>query len=106
MTGRVNPAHRGRVKSNPRWELASNFRGKLQHAGADNRRDGGPWRFVGPENLVRVVRRLTDRPTTIEVDTDDTLRGYLMRNITLASTGPSRAPANQFLGEDWVNERG
>jgi putative DNA primase/helicase len=56
-----------------------------------NRRHGGPWVFVGPENLVRVVRRLSDRPTALQVDTDDTLRGYLMRNVTFLA-GSERSP--------------
>lgn len=46
-----------------------------------NRRRGGPKIFVGPDNLVRVIRRLSDRPSMIEVLTDDILRGYLIRHV-------------------------
>jgi len=47
-----------------------------------NRRNGGPRIFVGPETLVRVVQRGAERSAIIQVETDDTLRGYLMRNVT------------------------
>lgn len=47
-----------------------------------NRRRGGPSIFVGPDNLVRVVRRAPDRLSVIEVEDDDRLRGYLIRNVT------------------------
>jgi hypothetical protein len=33
-----------------------------------NRRPGGPSIFVGPDSLVRVVRRVSDRPSVIEVE--------------------------------------
>lgn len=36
---------------------------------------------------MRVVRRVRDRPSAIRVETDDTLRGYLMRNVTFLTDG-------------------
>lgn len=56
-----------------------------------NRRNGGPWMFVGPDTLVRVVRRVSELPSAIQVQTDDTLRGYLMRNVTFLA-GSEDAP--------------
>lgn len=56
-----------------------------------NTRGGGPHIYVGPDNLVRVVRRMTDRPSVMQVETDDTLRGYLMRNVTFLAEGRNGA---------------
>ena len=52
-----------------------------------NSRNGGPRIFVGPENLVRVVQHVSNGPCAIQVLTDDTLRGYLMRNVTFLAEG-------------------
>jgi hypothetical protein len=52
-----------------------------------NSRNGGLRIFVGPENLVRVIQHVTNGPCAIQVLTDDTLRGYLMRNVTFLAEG-------------------
>ena len=42
---------------------------------------------MGPDNLVRVVRRVIDRPSAIDVLDHDRLRGYLIRNVTFLGGG-------------------
>lgn len=52
-----------------------------------NNRNGGPRIFVGPENLVRIIQHVSNGPCAIQVLTDDTLRGFLMRNVTFLAEG-------------------
>ncbi len=75
-----------------------------------NSRNGGPRLFVGPENLVRVIQHVSNGPCAIQVLTDDTLRGYLMRNVTFLAEGrngpksvvpPSAVVRDILTSADW-----
>src|SRR5262249_24440012 len=68
-----------------------------------NRRRGGPSVFVGPDNLVRVVRRVSDRPSAIDVLDYDRLRGYLIRNVTFlggSEDSPKSVPPPWIVARD------
>lgn len=68
-----------------------------------NRRPDGPSILVGPDSLVRVVQRVSDRPIAIEVHDYNRLRSYLIRNVTFlggSEDSPKSVPPPTLVVHD------